>query len=166
MYLILSLVLSTAIALIVHELGHLVAARCCGVKASEFGFGAGRRLFRIQFATIAFSWRLYPIGSFVMLDGSALRQRSISAQLFVHLSGVILNLIVGLVSFGTVFGWINLLLVAGNVLPLYQHDGWKCGMVVMQALMKRKSQSAERAFTFSGGFASVLVARAVIRLFI
>jgi hypothetical protein len=32
--------------------------------------------------------------------------------------------------------------------------------------MQRKSQPAERVFTFSGGFVSLLIAWAVIRLFI
>jgi membrane-associated protease RseP (regulator of RpoE activity) len=64
-----------------------------------------------------------------------------------------------------VFGWLNLLLAAGNMLPLYQHDGWKCGVVIMRALLRRKSEPAERVFTFSGGFVSLLIAWAVARMF-
>jgi membrane-associated protease RseP (regulator of RpoE activity) len=102
----------------------------------------------------------------VRLDGTILKQRSVQAQLLVHLGGVIFNLVACLLTYGTMFGWLNLLLAAGNVLPLYQHDGWKCGVVIMRALMRRKSQSAERAFTFSGGFVSLLIAWAVMRMFI
>ena len=163
MNLLLTVIVATVIAMVIHELGHLTAARCCKVSASEFGFGVGRRLFSIQFARIRFALRLFPFGSFVMLDGTALRERTVPAQLFVHLGGVIFNLIAGLSTYGTTFGWINLLLAAGNVLPLYQHDGWKCGVVIMRALLRRKSQPAEWAFTFSGGFVSLLIAWAVIR---
>ena len=76
-----------------------------------------------------------------------------------------LNVLVGVVTFGTIFSWINLLVAAGNVLPLYQHDGWKCGVVLMRSLLRRKSQPIEWAFTFSGGFVSLVVVWVVIRLF-
>jgi len=90
----------------------------------------------------------------------------VRAQLMVHLGGVTFNLVAGFLTYGTTFGWLNLLLAAGNILPLYQHDGWKCGVVIMRAFLRRKSQPAERAFTFSGGFVSLLIAWAVVRMFI
>src|SRR5215207_9864186 len=162
MSLILSLIGFAALAMIVHELGHLLAARVCNVAASELGLGMGPRLAGFRLGNIRFNLRAIPIGSFVMLDGTALKERSVQAQLLVHLGGVIFNLLAGILTYGTTFGWLNLLLAAGNLLPLYQHDGWKCGVVIMRALMRRKSQPAERAFTFSGGFVSLIVAWAVI----
>jgi membrane-associated protease RseP (regulator of RpoE activity) len=164
MLLILSVIFCTALAMLVHELGHLLAARLCRVPASELGLGMGRKLASFRVGSITVSFRLLPTGSFVRLDGTALKQRSVAAQLFVHLGGIILNVIVGLLTYGTMFGWINFLLVAGNVLPLYQHDGWKCGVVILRALMRRTSQPAEWAFTFSGGFVSVMIAWYVVRL--
>jgi len=166
MSLIISLIGFAALAMIVHELGHLLAARSCNIAASEMGLGMGPRLAGFRFGNIRFNLRALPIGSFVMLDGSALQEKSVRAQLLVHLGGVIFNLVAGFFTYGTTFGWLNLLLAAGNILPLYQHDGWKCGVVIMRALMRRKSQPAERAFTFSGGFISLLIAWAVVRMFI
>ncbi|HEX7330936.1 MAG TPA: site-2 protease family protein [Pyrinomonadaceae bacterium] len=166
MDLIISLIGYTALALIVHELGHLLAARSCKVHASELGLGLGPRLIGFRLAGIRFNLRAIPVGSFVRLDGTALKEKSVRAQLFVHLGGVIFNLIAGFLTYGTIFGWLNLLLAAGNILPLYQHDGWKCGVVIMRALMQRKSQPAERVFTFSGGFVSLLIGWAVVRMFI
>jgi membrane-associated protease RseP (regulator of RpoE activity) len=164
--LIISLIGFTALAMIVHELGHLLAARSCKVPASELGLGMGPRLIGFSLAGIRFNLRAIPVGSFVRLDGTALKERSVRAQLLVHLGGVIFNVVAGLLTYGTMFGWLNLLLAAGNILPLYQHDGWKCGVVIMRALMQRKSQPAERVFTFSGGFVSLLIAWAVVRMFI
>ena len=164
--LIISLIGFTALALIVHESGHLVAARLCKVPASELGLGLGPRLIGFSVAGIRFNLRAIPVGSFVRLDGTALKEKSMRAQLLVHLGGVIFNLIACFLTYGTIFGWLNLLLAAGNILPLYQHDGWKCGVVIMRALMQRKSQPAERVFTFSGGFVSLLIAWAVVRMFI
>jgi membrane-associated protease RseP (regulator of RpoE activity) len=155
-----------ALAMIIHELGHLLAARSCGVAASELGLGMGPRLMGFQLGSIRFNLRAIPVGSFVMLDGTALKERSVRAQLLVHLAGIIFNVVAGLLTYGTMFGWLNFLLAAGNILPLYQHDGWKCGVVIMRALMRRKSQPAERVFTFSGGFVSLVIAWAVVRMFI
>ena len=166
MSLIISLIAFAALAMIVHELGHLLAARSCNVGASELGLGMGPRLGGFRFAGIQFNLRAIPVGSFVMLDGTALKERSVRAQLLVHLGGVIFNIVAGLFTYGTTFGWLNLLLAAGNVLPLYQHDGWKCGVVIMRALLRRKSEPAERVFTFSGGFVSLLIAWAAVRMFI
>ena len=163
--LITSILITVPIAMIIHELGHLVAARSCKVPASELGLGFGPKLFSFQLGGIRFSLRALPLGSFVRLNGTALRERGIKQQLFVHLGGIVFNLIAGLATYGTVFGWVNLLIAAGNLLPFYQHDGWKCGLVIMRALLRRKSQPVEWAFTFSGGFVSLVIAWAVIRLF-
>lgn len=150
--------------MIIHELGHLVAARSCKVPASELGLGFGPKLFGFRLGSIRFSLRALPLGSFVRLDGTALREKSVRQQLFVHLGGIIFNLIVGVATYGTVFGGVNLLIAAGNVLPLYQHDGWKCGLVLMRALLQRPSRPAEWAFTFSGGFVSLVIGWTVLRL--
>jgi len=166
MFLIGSLLFFAALAMIVHELGHLAAARYCRVPASELGLGMGPKLFGFRVGSIRLNFRALPIGSFVMLDGTALQERSMQAQLLVHLGGVIFNTVAGLLTYGTMFGWLNLLLAAGNILPLYQHDGWKCGVAIMRALMRRNSQPAERALTFSGGFVSLVIAWAIVRMFV
>ena len=166
MLILLSFIVLTALAMIVHELGHLVAARYCNVSASEVGLGLGPKLFGFSIGSVRFNLRALPLGSFVRLDGTALKERSVRDQLCVHLGGVAFNLIAGFVTYGTIFCWLNFLLAAGNLLPVYQHDGWKCGVVLMRALLRRKSQPVEWAFTFSGGFVSLVIAWAVIRLFV
>ena len=166
MPLIISLIAFTALALMIHELGHLLAARSCNVAASELGFGMGPRLAGFRLGGISFNLRAIPLASFVRLDGAALKEKSVRAQLLVHLGGVIFNIVAGIFTYGTSFGWLNLLLAAGNILPIYQHDGWKCGVVIMRALLRRKSEPAERVFTFSGGFVSLIIAWVVARMFI
>jgi len=162
---VLSIVFCTALAMILHELGHLVAARACKVSASEIGLGLGPKLFGFRFAGISFSLRAIPIASFLRMDGTALEARTVPQQLFVHLAGIIFNLIAAFLTYGTVFGWVNLMLAAGNLLPLYKHDGWKCGVVVMRALLRKKSQPVEWALTFSGGFASLAIISSLIQVF-
>jgi membrane-associated protease RseP (regulator of RpoE activity) len=162
---VISVVFCAALAMILHELGHLIAARACKVSASEIGLGLGPKLFGFRLAGISFSLRAIPIASFLRMDGTALEARTVPQQLFVHLAGIILNLIAAFLTYGTVFGWVNLMLAAGNLLPLYKHDGWKCGVVVMRALLRKKSQPVEWALTFSGGFASLAIISSLIQVF-
>jgi len=88
------------------------------VPAAEVGLGLGPKLFSFRLGSIRFSLRLLPLGSFVRLDGAVLKQRSVRQQLLVHLGGIIFNLAACLATYGTVFGWINLMIAAGNMLPL------------------------------------------------
>jgi membrane-associated protease RseP (regulator of RpoE activity) len=164
--LILTVCLFTALGMLIHELGHLFAARCCKVPASELAIGLGPKLFGFSLGSIRFNVRALPLGSFVRLDGTVLKSSSVGAQLFVHLGGIAFNLIAGFAAFGTMFGWFNLLVAAGNILPIYQHDGWKCGLVLMRAYLQRRSQRVEWAFTFSGGFISLLIGWVVLRMFV
>lgn len=165
MMLILALIACTAAAMIIHELGHLYAARACGVRASEVGLGLGPRLCGFNIRGVLYSLRALPLGSFVRLDGTALRNRPLSQQLFVHLAGVLVNLAVAVAARGTLFGMINLLLAVGNLLPIYQHDGWKCGVAMMRALLRRQSRPVEWVFTFSGGLASVVIGHSLLGYF-
>jgi membrane-associated protease RseP (regulator of RpoE activity) len=163
---IVSLIIATAFAMLVHELGHFVAARRLNIPCSELAIGLGRAFCTFRIGGIRVTLRPILLGSFVLLDGSLLKRRAIHEQLFVHLGGVVLNLAFGFAAWGTNFGWINLLLAGGNLLPLYQHDGWKCGVVLLRKFIKKPSQSAEWAFTFSGGFVSLVIGWLVVRMFI
>jgi len=165
MLLIIAVLLATPAAMIIHELGHLFAARRCKVSASELCLGMGPKILSFCLGSVRFSLGAIPVASYVMLDSTTLKKKSVRQQLFVHLGGIIFNLIAGLATYGTVFSWINLLLAAGNLLPLYQHDGWKCGVVLMRSFLPRRSQPVEWAFTFSGGFVSVAIVAAMIRVF-
>src|SRR5688500_16118941 len=117
MFLIGSLLFFAALAMIVHELGHLAAARYCRVPASELGLGMGPKLFGFRVGSIRLNLRALPIESFVMLDRTALQERSMQAPLLVHLGGVIFTTVAGLLTYGTMFGWLIPLLAAGNILP-------------------------------------------------
>ena len=160
------LILATGLAMFTHEFGHLVAAKSCGVPVSELSLGFGPKLVGVRIRKIRYSLRLIPLGSYVMLEGTVLKSKPVREQLNVHLGGIAFNLIAALITYGTIFCWINILLAAGNLLPLYQHDGWKCGRVLVRAWLRRQSQRAEWAFTFSGGFVSLVIGWLVIRMFV
>ncbi len=55
----------------IHELGHFIVARLCGVKILEFAIGMGPKLisWRSKKTQTAYSLRLFPIGGFVSMLG-------------------------------------------------------------------------------------------------
>jgi membrane-associated protease RseP (regulator of RpoE activity) len=142
-------------ALLLHESGHLAAARLCHVPAPEFGLGWGRRLLGFHFGGVEYKLHALPVGAYVRLDIAELQRRSLSQQVLILLAGIIVNLIAAALTLGTPFGTMNLLLAATNILPLYQQDGWKCGMVMLRALLRRKSAVVEWTFTIAGSCVSL-----------
>lgn len=53
----------------VHELGHFIVAKLCGVKVNEFAIGMGPALFRRQKGETQYSLRAFPIGGFCAMEG-------------------------------------------------------------------------------------------------
>jgi membrane-associated protease RseP (regulator of RpoE activity) len=158
-----NIILSFTFALLLHELGHLLAARVCRVPVTEAGFGWGPRLFGFRFKEVDYQLRALPIGAYVRMDMSSLQRRPLLQQLFVLLAGVTMNLILSGLACGTVFGMINLLLGVGNLFPLYQQDGWKSGMVFFRRVFNRRSPLVEWSFTLSAGLvASIALAHPLI----
>ena len=154
---ILVYVLWFVLAMLIHELGHLVAARLCGVRAPELGIGWGPRLCGVRVGGVEFKLHALPVGAYVRLDMEELQRRRLSRQVFVLMAGVLVNLVAAVLARGTWFGAMNFLLAATNILPLYQQDGWKCGMVVMRAALHRRSALVEWTFTIAGGSASIVL---------
>lgn len=161
---LISYLFSFFVALIIHELGHLLAARACRVPATEFGLGWGRKLFGFRVGSCEYKVHALPVGAYVRMDMAELQRRPLSRQVLVLLAGIIVNLVAAALTLGTPFGTINLLLAATNLLPLYQQDGWKCGMVMLRALLRRKSAIVEWTFTIAGtGVSLALVAFQAMR---
>ena len=53
----------------IHELGHFLAARLCGVRVNEFSIGMGPLLWHRETGETRYSLRLLPIGGFCALEG-------------------------------------------------------------------------------------------------
>jgi hypothetical protein len=85
----------------------------------------------------------------------------------VLLAGIIANLVAGVATGGTHFSLMNYLLAATNILPLYQQDGWKCGMVMLRGTKRRKSPLIDWTFTIAGSALSLalIAAQVLTRLF-
>lgn len=150
-------ILCFAAAMLIHELGHLVAARACLVPADELGLGWGPKVYGFRLGGVEYRLCAVPVGAYVRLDMAELQRRPLLQQVVVLLAGVIVNLVAAALAEGTAFGTMNLLLAATNLLPLYQQDGWKCGMVMLRGLLARRSAMVEWTFTIAGGAVSLAV---------
>ncbi|HEX8707128.1 MAG TPA: site-2 protease family protein [Pyrinomonadaceae bacterium] len=161
---LISYLLSFVVALLIHELGHFAAARACHVAVSEFGLGWGPRLAGLRFGRTEYELHALPLGAYVRLDMRRLQQRPLGQQVLILLAGIIVNLLAAALTSGSIFSLMNLLLAATNLLPLYQQDGWKCGMVLLRALLRRKSALVEWTFTIAGSILSLtLIASQAVR---
>ena len=149
--------LSFAGALVLHEMGHFLAARACRVRITQAGFGWGPKLFGFRVKGVDYQLRLLPIGAFIRMDMSALQRQPLFQQLFVLLAGIAVNLILAAIAWGSFFGTLNLVLAVGNLFPLYQQDGWKSGMVIFRRVFRRTSPLVEWSFTLSAGLIGLLL---------
>jgi regulator of sigma E protease len=107
-------ILILSILVLVHELGHFVAAKWAGVRVEEFGFGIPPRIFGKKFGDTVYSINLLPFGGFVKLTGEDdVEDTSADEASFVHksvlqrglilVSGVFMNLILGIVLYYAFF---------------------------------------------------------------
>ncbi len=105
---ILIFIIILAILVLVHELGHFLAAKKSGVLVEEFGFGFPPRLFSITYKKTIYSINLIPLGGFVKLYGEEYKEK-VNTQLtsqtfsykkphlkaFIIIAGVIGNFLLG-----------------------------------------------------------------------
>src|ERR1043165_6983383 len=144
-------------SLVLHELGHYIAARMWAVPVRRMGLGWGPKLFGVQLREVDCHIHLLPVGAYVQMDMKALQSKSLLQQLFVLGAGIGVNLILCMLTWGSFFSVINLALAIGNLIPLYQLDGWKSGMVICRRIFGRPSPVVEWVFTLTGGAIALAV---------
>ncbi len=104
LYLILTFFLM-GILIFVHELGHYLTARLCGVTIHEFAIGMGKRLggFTSKKTGIQYSFRLFPIGGYVAMAGedeevddpNAFNKKNVFQRMLILVAGAGMNVITG-----------------------------------------------------------------------
>jgi membrane-associated protease RseP (regulator of RpoE activity) len=162
---IISATLGFFASLVLHELGHYIAARRCAVPVRRAGLGWGPKLFGLRVGEVEWQAHLFPFGAYVQMDMKVLQSRSLAQQLFVLGAGIGVNLVLSVLTWGSLFGAINLALAIGNLIPLYQLDGWKSGMVICRRIFGRPSPLVEWVFTlFGGAIAAAVMVRAFLNV--
>lgn len=150
MNIIVNAIVSFIAALVLHELGHFVAARVCGVPIKQAGLGWGPKLFGVRISNIDYQLRALPLGAYIRMDMVALQARPLLQQLFVLGAGVGVNLMLCFLTWGTLFSTLNLALAIGNMVPFYQLDGWKSAIVICRRIFGRNA-FVEWGLTLGGG---------------
>ena len=101
---ILAAILVFGVLITVHELGHFLAAKACGVRVNEFSIGMGPLLFHRTKGETEYSLRLLPIGGYCMMEGeeeesddpAALENKNFFQKLFIFAAGAGMNFVTGL----------------------------------------------------------------------
>ena len=70
---IITFIIMLSVLVVVHEYGHFLFARLCGIKIKEFSIGFGPKLFTwLKKNDTDFNVRAYPLGGFVSMAGESL----------------------------------------------------------------------------------------------
>ncbi|EOD00614.1 RIP metalloprotease RseP [Caldisalinibacter kiritimatiensis] len=110
------------LVVMIHELGHFVAAKSVGIKVHEFSIGMGPRLFKIGKGETEYSIRAIPIGGYVKMEGEdehsddirSFNNKPVTARMATIAAGPIMNFILAIIVYGliTLFVGANTTIVA------------------------------------------------------
>ncbi len=91
----------------IHEGGHFLAARICGVTVKEFAIGMGPKIFSwvSKKSGTRYGLRLLPIGGFVSMDGededsensNAFCNKSVPKRMLIVIAGAFMNILLGFI---------------------------------------------------------------------
>ncbi len=134
----------------IHELGHFVAAKKCGVGIYEFAIGMGPKIFSHTGKDgVIYALRLFPIGGFVSMHGedddgefenenTSLAKKSIGKRFTVISAGAVMNILLGIIVslfvvlfsgniYSTVIERFNFGDENGNLIPMTEYQGLEIG---------------------------------------
>jgi len=101
---ILAAILIFGVLIGVHELGHFLAAKACGVRVNEFAIGMGPAVWKKQKGDTLYALRAFPIGGFCAMEGeeedsddpTALNHQGFWKKLLIYAAGAGMNFLTGL----------------------------------------------------------------------
>lgn len=114
-------ILLLSVIIVIHEFGHLIAAKIFGVYCGEFSMGMGPKILSYKGKETTYSLRLIPIGGFVSMAGDAdndletktddedipfertLKGIKTWKKIIIMMAGVLMNLLLALVITSAVF---------------------------------------------------------------
>jgi regulator of sigma E protease len=108
-------ILIFCILIFVHELGHLIAAKACGVKVNEFALGMGPKLISRQKGETKYSLRAIPIGGFCAMEGEnedsddprSFSTKPVWAKATILVAGSLMNIILAIVLVAAVIFYVG-----------------------------------------------------------
>jgi regulator of sigma E protease len=124
-----------SVLILVHEAGHLVAAKKCGIRVEAFSLGLGRRLWGIELGGTDYRISLLPFGGYVKMAGEdpnestgqedELHSKPPGRRFWVMAAGSLTNYIFAFLLFSVIFmiGVPTLSNEIGQVLKDYPAEG-------------------------------------------
>jgi len=114
---ILVAILVIGLIIIVHELGHYLAAKAADIKVDEFAVGMGPKIFGIKHGETDYSLRAIPLGGYVRMagmdpeektDGRGFNNKTILQRMIVIFAGSFMNFLLAVVLFAMLFSFIGM----------------------------------------------------------
>ena len=98
-------VLIFELIIFIHEFGHFITAKKCGVQVNEFALGMGPKILKFQKGETLYSLRLFPIGGFCAMEGEdtesdserAFGNKPVWQRMIIVLAGAFNNIVLGLI---------------------------------------------------------------------
>jgi len=135
----LQVALGIGLVIFVHELGHFIAARWCGVRVDVFSLGFGPKLLGWTRGATTYQLALVPLGGYVKMAGEEspsegkpqpdeLQAKSVGQRFFIYSGGVLMNVLFALLVFPPLlfFGVPFPEPLLGHVVP--GGPAWKAGL--------------------------------------
>ncbi len=91
------------VIIFVHELGHFLVAKACGVRVNEFAMGMGPKLLSFGKKETTYSLRLLPFGGFCAMEGEdeasddprSFGNKNVWKRMAIVVAGVLMNFLLG-----------------------------------------------------------------------
>jgi regulator of sigma E protease len=98
---LLSFLAAIAILVFVHEMGHYLAARQCGVQVLRFSIGFGKEVLQWTSKKTGTQWVLaaIPLGGYVRMQDASFEEKSLRSRAWIVFAGPLANLIFAAVAY-------------------------------------------------------------------
>ena len=150
---ILAVLLVFSVLILIHEAGHMFAAKKAGVRVEVFSLGFGKRLCGVEFGGTDYRVSLFPLGGYVKMEGedpgeaknseAGLYTKSVGARFWIMSAGAITNYIFAFILFWVIFmvGIPTLSNEVGEVLKGYPAE--KAGVQTSDVIIKIDGKNIE-----------------------
>lgn len=129
--------------IVIHELGHFLAAKLFGVATPVFSIGFGPALASIQLGATKFQLALLPLGGYVEISPADMEKLSYAPTVIIMLAGIVVNIL---------FTYATFLYLSTKYSPneacIANNGGWRCWFgiptriqTVLGAFLKEEGQS-------------------------
>ena len=93
------------VLIFIHEFGHFMIAKLCGIKVNKFALGMGPCIFRKRKGETEYSVRILPIGGFCSMEGEdeesnnegAFGSKPVWKRILVVAAGAFMNILLGFI---------------------------------------------------------------------